>query len=331
MRILMVAAVVAVLAMPGCRWLPRQGMGGLQQVADLGYRPPIVRPTHAPGQGPRVAIDEAHHNFHTSEGRYKPFAALLRRDGYRVTANRRRLSIESLRDVDVLVIANALNETNVTNWAPPIAAAFQSDEIHAVRQWVEQGGSLLLIADHAPFPAAVDQLAKAFGIEFCNCYAKAGQWKQGGAIKFALNNGLVESAMTGGRDAKDHVSSVTTFTGSAFKLPADATAVLRFGAGSTAIKIGPKPADQEKVRSFPISGWAQGAVMPVGQGRVAVFGEAAMFTAQRIGARQIGMNHPSAVQNHRLLLNVCRWLGLSNERAKSWKEYTHQGSLIVSK
>lgn len=305
----MAGAVVAVLAMPGCRWLPRQGMGGLQQVADLGYRPPIVRPTHASGQGPRVAIDEAHHNFHTSEGRYKPFAELLRRDGYRVSANRKRLSMEVMRDIDVLVIANALNQANENNWSPPFAAAFQSDEIHAVRQWVEQGGALLLIADHAPFPAAVDPLAKAFGIEFCNCYAIAGQWKQGGANTFALNNGLLASAITRGRDAKDQVTSVATFTGSAFKLPPDATAVLRFGAGSTATERTLKPADQNQVRSFPISGWAQGAVMEVGQGKVAVFGEAAMFTAQRIGSERFGMNHPTAGHNYRLLLNILRWLG----------------------
>ena len=28
-----------------------------------------------------------HHNFHTADGRYLPFAELLRRDGYRVSGS----------------------------------------------------------------------------------------------------------------------------------------------------------------------------------------------------------------------------------------------------
>jgi hypothetical protein len=39
-------------------------------------------------EGPRVMFDEAHHNFHTTEGRYKPFVDLLMNDGYRVVRNR---------------------------------------------------------------------------------------------------------------------------------------------------------------------------------------------------------------------------------------------------
>jgi hypothetical protein len=30
-----------------------------------------------------VMFDEAHHNFHTSDGRYKPFVDLLLNDGYK--------------------------------------------------------------------------------------------------------------------------------------------------------------------------------------------------------------------------------------------------------
>ncbi len=45
-----------------------------------------------------------------------------------------------------------------------------------------------------------------------------------------------------------------------------------------------------------IDGWCQIAIMEVGRGRVAVFGEAVMFTAQLSGARKapIVMNSPHA-------------------------------------
>jgi hypothetical protein len=43
---------------------------------------------------------------------------------------------------------------------------------------------------------------------------------------------------------------------------------------------------------------------------MAVFGEAAMFSAQLAGPFQfrMGMNAPGAEQNHQLLLNVMHWL-----------------------
>ena len=48
----------------------------------------------------------------------------------------------------------------------------------------------------------------------------------------------------------------------------------------------------------------------VGKGRVAMFGEAAMFSAQVAGPERspAGMNHPAAAQNARLLRNLVRWL-----------------------
>ena len=60
----------------------------------------------------------------------------------------------------------------------------------------------------------------------------------------------------------------------------------------------------------PVEGWYQGGVMPYGKGRVAIFGEAAMFTAQLAGEeqRRFGMNSDVAGQNLRFLLNLMRWL-----------------------
>ena len=74
-----------------------------QQVSDLEYKPPLPRPAYETGKGPRVAIDAAHHNYHTADGRYQPFAELLRRDGYRVDGLGQPLSSDSLNGVEVLV------------------------------------------------------------------------------------------------------------------------------------------------------------------------------------------------------------------------------------
>jgi hypothetical protein len=286
------------------------GVGSAQQVPDLAYKPPLPRPAYEVGKGPSVAIDEAHHNFHTADGRYKPFAELLRRDGYRVGGLGQPLSADSLKAVDVLVIANPLNERNAQDWSPPHPSAFTRDEIAAVRTWVEQGGSLFLIVDHPPFPGAAGELARAFGVEFSNGYARAGHWQRGKPDTFEPGTGLHESAITRGRADGEKITKVVTFTGSAFRPPKDATPVLVFGAKSVSVERQSAPGVPPGEREVPIAGRCQGAVLKAGRGRVAVFGEAAMFSAQLAGPNQrpMGMNAPQAKQNHQLLLNVMHWL-----------------------
>ena len=53
-----------------------------------------------------------------------------------------------------------------------------------------------------------------------------------------------------------------------------------------------------------------------GSGKVAVFGEAAMFTAQVGRGGPMGMNDPEAQQNSQFVLNVLHWLTGSLPEAK---------------
>ena len=124
-----------------------------QQVADTAFKPPIPNPAYQPGRGPVIMLDEAHFNFHTADGRYLAFAELLRRDGYVVKPSRSRFDKASLKEGQILVIANALAERNQSDWSLPTPSAFSDEEVGAVRDWVNEGGSLLLIADHMPFRA----------------------------------------------------------------------------------------------------------------------------------------------------------------------------------
>ena len=123
-----------------------------QQVSDPDFAPPIPQPAFGKGKGPVIFIDEAHVHFHTASGRYEPFAKLLERDGYVVRPFTDRFSKVSLSGGRILVISNALAERNRDDWSLPTPSAFADDEIKAVRDWVEGGGSLLLIADHMPLP-----------------------------------------------------------------------------------------------------------------------------------------------------------------------------------
>jgi len=280
-----------------------------QQVADTDFKPPIPSPAYRLERGPVVMLDEAHFNFHTAEGRYKPFAQLLRRDGYVVKASTLKFSKASLRDGQILVIANPLAERNQTDWSLPTPTAFSDEEIAAVRDWVKGGGSLLLIADHMPFPGAAGNLALAFGVRFSNGYAV--DEKAQGPMLFKLSDGsLKEHPITRGRSDAEKIDSVATFTGSAFQVEGNAQPLLILGPSVVSFLTTVAGQITAETPRTPVKGWYQGAVLRFGKGRVAVFGEAAMFSAQLAGPNKnpMGMNAPVAARNPQFLLNVMHWL-----------------------
>ena len=65
----------------------------------------------------------------------------------------------------------------------------------------------------------------------------------------------------------------------------------------------------KRTKEVDISGWHQGALLKVGDGRIAVF-RSPSFTAQLTGPqkRRMGMAAPHADQNYQMLLNVIHWL-----------------------
>ncbi|MDQ3009722.1 MAG: DUF4350 domain-containing protein [Acidobacteriota bacterium] len=282
-----------------------------QQVADTDFKPKIEKPAFAEGKGPVVLLDEAHYNFHTASGRYQSFADLLRRDGYVVNASKEKFSKESLKAGKILVIANALSERNQTNWNPPIDPSFTDDEIKAVREWVAAGGALFLIVDHFPMPQTAGKLAEAFGVRFHNGYALDPRSPTGPLVYKRTDQSLNDHPITRGRTANEKVDSVATFTGSAFQ--ADGGEPVLTFLGSDAFSYTPEAFGQPPDKDSPrvaLKGWLQGATINVGKGRVAVFGEAAMFSAQLAGPNKVpmGMNAPIAAQNPQFLLNVMHWL-----------------------
>ena len=127
------------------------------------------------GGGKIIYIDQAHNNFHQRDGRYLPFTKLLQKDGYTVETFNEFFtdnSLAKIRQGDILVIANPVHSNNTpeVNWIAPIYSAFTDSEINALEKWVKAGGALMLIADHFPFPGAVDKLAQRFGFYFDNGY-----------------------------------------------------------------------------------------------------------------------------------------------------------------
>ena len=281
-----------------------------QQVADRAYLARVAAPAYAFASGPVVLLDEAHTNFHTLTGRYLVFGRVVAADGYQVRPNRVPFSAAALTDARVLVIANALNAANANTWELPTPSAFTANEIAAVQDWVRAGGSLLLIADHMPFPGAAHDLAAAFGIRMLNGFAYDST-RTISRMRYARADGsLASHPITAGRSTAEGVDSVIAFTGQAFRVDAPGRALMTLGAGTTVLE--PRVAWQfdDKTPTERGDGLLQGAAVPFGKGRVAVFGEAAMFSAQVAGPQRnpVGMNDPGAPQNAQFLLNVMHWL-----------------------
>ena len=288
-------------------------LASAQQMADTSFLPEINNPTWESGSGPTVMIDEAHNNFHTASGRYLPFAQLLRRDGYTVEPFKQRFTKETLKDVDILVIANALHPSNVNDWSLPTLGAFSMLEAGWVQKWVKAGGSLLFITDHMPFPGAALELGKAFKVAFHNGFAMD-TLKTGPTIFRTSDSTLLSHPVVTGRDSTERVDSIATWTGQAFftKIP-NFVPLMVFDSGY--VSLTPQEAWEfdENTGVKDVEGWFQGGVMELGKGRVAIFGEAAMFTAQVVHvegeeSRKAGMNAPQGAQNTQFLLNVMRWL-----------------------
>ncbi|HYH79480.1 MAG TPA: hypothetical protein VEX86_06775 [Longimicrobium sp.] len=335
---------IPILALSAAFTVPAAG----QQGPDTAWVPVVERPAYG-GSGPRVGIDQAHRNFHTATGNYRPFATLLRRDGYRVSASTQPFTRESLSAFDVLVVANARGGDDVETVS---SAAFPAAERAALREWVRGGGSLLLIADHQPFGAAAEALSLEFGVGMSKGFTRDTTPGRSGRsqsfLRFTRENGLLgRHPILEGRDARERVGEVMSFTGQSLSIPAAAAALLVLSptaedrAPPTVAELREQAAQQQRVidsiaaaargggardtavratrlapageaRYSPAAGRAQAVALAFGTGRVVVLGEAAMLSAQviEIPGREIGrmgLNVPGH-DDQQFALNVMHWL-----------------------
>ena len=282
-----------------------------EQMADPDFRPVVSSPAY--GQdGPTVLLDEAHGSVQTAGGRYGPFVALLRADGYVV--------------VDVLVVSNAQRPAET----PRGTSAFSEAEITAVEAWVRNGGALLLAADHTPHGDASAALAQAFGVSMGRGYAF--RYEDGRTVTFLtfarVAGTLGSHPILEGRDPTERIDVVRSFTGQSVSGPPGSDILLAMAPGdreapdqATRIQVterleaGEDPAAVFEELSVPVDGRAQGLAFAHGRGRVVVLGEAGMLTAQIVrfpedsGQADIVFGlQTDGHDDQQFALNVLRWL-----------------------
>lgn len=296
--------ILFLIGLPGILLLEIRPLSAQQSAADSSEIPAVEDPAYRMGAGPLVCVDAGHNNFHTLQGGFAPFGLLLERDGYRLESSEQTFGRGVPGGCSLLVIANALHERNAGNWTLPTPSAFTPGEIKQVQEWVDSGGSLLLIADHMPFPGAAADLAEAFGFTFNNGFALKQVQTWPPAVFSRADGTLKQTPVTA------DIDSVASYTGQAFRIPVPAIPVLEFGNDHYTLMPDTAWQFSADTPQESVEGWSQGALMQYGEGRVAVFGEAAMFTAQVAGEQRqrVGFIDPAAPQNVTFLRNLIHWL-----------------------
>jgi len=166
------------------------------------------------------------------------------------------------------------------------------------------------MADHMPCGGASAEVPAPLGILLTNGYATDAACAADEFLFQRSDRTLADHPITRGRGTPERIDSVRTFTGQAFRIIGPATPLLILAPETVLLFPSEAWKFSDTTPKMRADGLWQGAVLTRGRGRIAVFGEAAMFSAQVSGPqrRPMGMNMPTAAQNPQFLLNVMHWL-----------------------
>jgi hypothetical protein len=284
---------------------------GNTSIADTQFDVSVDQPMLS-GLRPTVYFDESHNNHHRVSTTYKPFAALLAKDGCIVNSNKKPISQPVLSDARIYIIATAKGKED-----PGATSPFTQEEIDVLEAWVHDGGSALIITEHYPFGAAMTPLLNKFGVEIHNGYTEDTSLitqEVRDALRFEKSKGQLNAT----HPLLHGIERINTFTGSSVKGDSTWIPLLIFtpNAQNFNVSVEMKKEGGDITTSiaysdfYPALGYAQGLSKEYGKGRIVVFAESAFLTAQiDNNGNKFGMNIPDT-DNKQFVLNVIRWLAL---------------------
>ena len=282
-----------------------------QQTPDHDSNVTVTNPAYTDSH-PKVLFDEAHFNVHTTQRSYKTFVDLVTSDGYQVTASATPFKGEVLAGYDILVISIARGAQRRSE-----ERAFTDAECDAVEDWVQGGGSLLLVTDHYPSGYGAENLGSRFGIDMSKGTTSdttlSPRGRAGGILIFSREEDAIgEHPITNG------INRVATFTGQSLLGPENSVPLLKFSdaaldrldrhaAGNATNRRRERSDD---VPAVSAAGRSQAVALRFGAGRVVALGEASHIAAQQPGR---GFDYPDC-DNRQWTLNIMHWLsGLLDE------------------
>ena len=265
----------------------------------------VSQPSNEINNGPLVLFDSAHNNFFIQSHLIKPLVDLLIYDGYRVGFLDEPFSKKNLSQAKIVVIITALPFNFTTQLSADGKETFSEDELKQLQKWVNDGGSMLVFSEHAPFDQAINPLLEKFDIKSSIGATidtvNYDKMFTPGMIIFEKENLNTNHPIVEG---KYPVKKLVSFGGSS--LTGDSyTNVLILGNSSYTIKhqtgIGPEG-----------RGNSQGLAGNYGNGKVAAFGDSNGFTAMIFNMGEgnkmyAGMNTPGYDWKN-FVLNTFHWL-----------------------
>ena len=222
----------------------------------------------------------------------------------------------ALKNVDLLIIANATASEQKEDGS---TSAFSENEINVLTDWIQNGGSLLLIADHDPFGSAASDLARALGVGMASVWTvdtlrvnpEIGKntW-----LEYTReNNGLGQHSILRAESPESAIKRVITFTGQSLSFDSTWTSILQLSnsAQNFYTRADASIASADPSTYFGVPGQSQLIARKYGDGRIVIAGEAAMYTAQVVRVffktTHAGFNFQD-YDNKTLVVNIIHWL-----------------------
>lgn len=283
-----------------------------QQVAIDGFSFENETPAWAKGQGPQVLIHRSVSPY-VQRGSFDPFKTLSETDGLSLNYLDTAIDAKTLSSAKILVIPNAYTKDYASYSTLEAPSVYSGPEIDLIKDWVQEGGSLLVLADHSPFAGGTIKLAEAFGFSYMTGHTlnKASLSSRINVnIDFSLENGLLaDHPITNGAMGRKKISHYFAFGGQAIIAPKEAVSILTTPDYFETLLGFSASRDFYSALRLPTGGQSQGAAMEFGKGRLVIMGETGGFTAQLIkGSRAFGFENPEADENKEFVLATMRWL-----------------------
>lgn len=288
----------------------------LYQRADLQADVSVSSPKFNPETSPRVSFDSGHGNFHDINTTYAPFAELMKNDGIILSTHEGFFTKNNLQDINLLIIVNA---TLSEDHGVEVSSAFTEEEIYILTKWIQDGGSLLLIADHDPFGSATSELAEALGVGMSSVWTVDSlRFSEAIDNKTWLefseeNKGLGQHSILQNEIPESAVRRVITFTGQSLSFDSTWISILQLSpsARNYFSRSEALVAASDTTTYFAVPNQSQLIARKYGNGRIVIAGEAAMFTAQEVRiflkSYHAGFNY-NGYDNKKLVLNIIHWL-----------------------
>lgn len=283
-----------------------------QMINDSSFNASVSKPKYKRQSGPHILIDAGHHNFIVEMGLIKPFADLARNDGYRASIDSGKFTSDYLAKYQLVLITPAMpfkfgSKKDITD-----EITFTNQELVAIKEWVSNGGSLIILSEHAPIDKSMTPLLNTFDIQSsvgavfdpinCDTTIKLPLFET--ILKFTTSNGLLNRnhPITTGTKKKETIQNIETYTGSALTGPNYST-IFKLGATATIRKwngISPKG-----------EGDAQCLAGHFGKGKIMAMGDCNGFTAMYVntgGKRFYAGMQVEEYDWKQFVLNTIHWL-----------------------